>query len=88
MQLHKFHALYALYALMFCLLQDECSFVSLREVSRLMNVCTWFYEQSRNIFPLMDELRAKQIEDSKGLSATPYHVVRCFSELALGYGID
>ena len=40
--------------------QDECSFVSLREVSRLMHICSWFYEQRRALFPQMDKLMTKQ----------------------------
>lgn len=45
--------------------QDECSFVSLREVSRLMHICSWFYDQRKSLFPQMDELKKKQFLESK-----------------------
>ena len=34
--------------------QDECSFVSLRDVERAMNVMVWFYNHREVLNPLMD----------------------------------
>ena len=35
--------------------QDECSFVSLRDVERAMKVMVWFYNHRDALNPLMDE---------------------------------
>ena len=35
--------------------QDECSFVSLRDVERAMNVMVWFYNRREVLNPLMDD---------------------------------
>ena len=35
--------------------QDECSFVSLRDVERAMNVMVWFYSRREVLNPLMDD---------------------------------
>ena len=35
--------------------QDECSFVSLRDVERAMKVMVWFYNHRDSLNPLMDE---------------------------------
>lgn len=35
--------------------QDECSFVSLRDVERAMNVMVWFYNHREVLNPLMDD---------------------------------
>ncbi|KAK3585575.1 hypothetical protein CHS0354_036762 [Potamilus streckersoni] len=40
--------------------KDECSFVSLRDVERVLNVISWLYEQSqkgRTLFDKMDEIK-------------------------------
>lgn len=39
----------------FHLPQNECSFVSLRDVQRLLDVANWFYKQRRYLFPAMDD---------------------------------
>lgn len=44
-------------------LQDECSFVSLRDVERTLSVFGWFYHQD-NIFEKMDQLTNSEILDS------------------------
>ncbi|KAL3881524.1 hypothetical protein ACJMK2_027956, partial [Sinanodonta woodiana] len=38
---------------------DECSFVSLRDVERVMNVMSWFYAQSQNGRTLFEEINKK-----------------------------
>ena len=43
--------------------QDECSFVSLRDVERTLSVFGWFYHQD-NIFEKMDQLTNSEILDS------------------------
>ena len=35
--------------LMVCFIQDECSFVSLRDVERAMIVFEWFYDKTKVI---------------------------------------
>ena len=35
--------------LMICFIQDECSFVSLRDVERAMIVFEWFYDKTKVI---------------------------------------
>ena len=35
----------------YCLPQDECSFVSLRDVERTMTVMTWFYRHREYLRP-------------------------------------
>ncbi|XP_067940326.1 E3 ubiquitin-protein ligase RNF213-like [Watersipora subatra] len=37
-------------------LHDECSFVSLRDVHRLLDVASWFYSKRTDFFPAMDKL--------------------------------
>lgn len=37
--------------------QDECSFVSLRDVERTLQVMMWFYAKGELLFQLMDEKR-------------------------------
>ncbi|XP_078382607.1 E3 ubiquitin-protein ligase rnf213-alpha-like isoform X3 [Oculina patagonica] len=42
--------------------KDECSFVSLRDVKRAMEVMVWFYENFRNFSPLIqDEKRKNEV---------------------------
>ena len=52
--------------------QDECSFVSLRDVERVMNVMVWFSQQER-LFTMMAEKvqedlqeEAREIADCEG----------------------
>jgi hypothetical protein len=33
--------------------QDECSFVSLRDVDRVLQVMAWFYKHRTHLFPLL-----------------------------------
>ncbi len=35
--------------------QDECSFVSLRDIERVMEVMVWFFEHGQELFQMMDE---------------------------------
>ena len=46
------------------IIQDECSFVSLRDVERAMNVMVWFYNHREVLNPLMDETNDDQDEES------------------------
>ncbi|KAL3881537.1 hypothetical protein ACJMK2_027969, partial [Sinanodonta woodiana] len=53
--------------------KDECSFVSLRDVDRVLNVMSWFYAQSqeeRTLFDMMDEFPeqddSSDIENEEG----------------------
>lgn len=49
--------------LLYCLVvykQDECSFVSLRDIKRLLEVAGWFYSQEEELFPEMDALEDKK----------------------------
>ena len=41
--------------------QEECSFVSLRDVKRVLDVMTWFYERRNLLFHFMDELALKEM---------------------------
>ncbi|XP_064641333.1 E3 ubiquitin-protein ligase rnf213-alpha-like isoform X2 [Lineus longissimus] len=43
--------------------KNECSFVSLRDVERSMDVMSWFYSQRRRLYKLMDEDEAGNTED-------------------------
>ena len=45
-------------------LQEECSFVSLRDVKRVLDVMSWFYEHRRLLFCLMDEHAKEEIENN------------------------
>lgn len=38
-------------------LQDECSFVSLRDVQRLLDVAEWFYQQKDHLYTAMGQLK-------------------------------
>ncbi|XP_041354587.1 E3 ubiquitin-protein ligase rnf213-alpha-like [Gigantopelta aegis] len=47
--------------------QDECSFVSLRDVERVLKVMSWFYQQSqdnRTLFDMMEE-EEREISDEE-----------------------
>lgn len=41
-------------------MQDECSFVSLRDVDRTLQVMMWFYSHKK-LFELIDEKAEKEI---------------------------
>ncbi|XP_067937583.1 E3 ubiquitin-protein ligase rnf213-alpha-like [Watersipora subatra] len=41
--------------------KDECSFVSLRDIHRILEVCSWFYAHRYEIFPAMDKLEDERI---------------------------
>ena len=45
-------------------IQDECSFVSLRDVERAMKVMVWFYDHLHALNPLMDKTIDGQDEES------------------------
>ena len=45
-----------------CFFQDECSFVSLRDVERVMNVMVWFSQQDK-LFVMMDDKARKDLEE-------------------------
>lgn len=40
--------------------QDECSFVSLRDIQRVLEVSRWFYSQRDHLFAAMDDLHDKR----------------------------
>jgi hypothetical protein len=52
------------------LLQDECSFVSLRDVDRALCVMMWFYAQRTTLFHKIDDLARNS------LSAGPIEELR------------
>ena len=39
--------------------QDECSFVSLRDVERVLEVMAWFYEHGDELYDRMDDREEK-----------------------------
>lgn len=41
-------------AILFACYKDECSFVSLRDVARLLDVANWFYKHREDLFAGMD----------------------------------
>lgn len=50
----------------YCLVQDECSFVSLRDVDRSLTVTSWFLQQAERshvLFDLLDEKLQPQIDE-------------------------
>jgi hypothetical protein len=49
---------------LFFLLQDECSFVSLRDVERVLEVMSWFYRQSEDDTMLFQKMK-EDSEDSE-----------------------
>ena len=52
--------------------QDECSFVSLRDVDRALTVTSWFFQQAQDSGPLFDMLDEKlnpQREDDEDEAA-------------------
>ena len=53
-------------------LQDECSFVSLRDVERVMNVMLWFYQHKDSLFDLIDAKAGEYFEEHK--TAVEYDV--------------
>ena len=44
-------------------LQEECSFVSLRDVKRVLDVMSWFYGQRELLFRLMDERAERDFKE-------------------------
>lgn len=44
--------------------QDECSFVSLRDVDRALKVMMWFYRKGELLFTLMDKKANKRLKES------------------------
>ena len=46
--------------LFFFLIKDECSFVSLRDVERAMQVMVWFYKHVDTLGGLMKKVTAEQ----------------------------
>ena len=46
------------------MLQDECSFVSLRDVERVLQVMSWFYRQSKEGHLLFRRMRDESSNDS------------------------
>ena len=54
--------------------QDECSFVSLRDVDRVLSVTSWFYNQSQGDRTLFDEMDDRlEVDDrpEEGMYAGP-----------------
>ena len=48
------------------LFQDECSFVSLRDVERVLKVMSWFYQQSQDnriLFNLMEHEETQEHDE-------------------------
>ena len=45
-------------------LQDECSFVSLRDVERVLQVMMWFYRHREMLFTRMNKLMNVEPRDS------------------------
>lgn len=43
--------------------QDECSFVSLRDVDRALKVMMWFYWKGELLFALMDHKKNKRLKE-------------------------
>ena len=52
--------------------QDECSFVSLRDVERAMNVMVWFYNHRNAVNPLMDDDTDEDSDDDDDDSDVEY----------------
>lgn len=48
---------------------DECSFVSIRDIERCLSVCKWFMSKSELIFPRMDACR---LANSTHLAVSPH----------------
>ena len=44
--------------------QDECSFVSLRDVERTLKVMAWFYRHRALLFELMANMEREELEQS------------------------
>src|SRR6218665_1773154 len=45
-------------------LQDECSFVSLRDVDRALKVMMWFYSPEKELFDKMNEKAVDEIKET------------------------
>lgn len=55
--------------------KDECSFVSIRDIERCLQVCRWFFAKKHLIFVLMDEA---QQEQPKRQAYSLSHLMRAF----------
>ena len=51
--------------------QDECSFVSLRDVERVLCVMRWFYKHRGTLFPRVDECMREKLRDEHQLQPRP-----------------
>ena len=49
------------------LYQDECSFVSLRDVDRVLSVMSWFYGQSQDTRTLFDEMDGQLFDEDANI---------------------
>ncbi|XP_062591685.1 E3 ubiquitin-protein ligase rnf213-alpha-like, partial [Saccostrea cucullata] len=77
--------------------QDECSFVSLRDVERVLEVMSWFYRQSQgetNLFDLMEEEEEdseeeeeEEMEDQELAVPQPQTVSDLTKSLVLALGV-
>ena len=70
------------YALFF-LLQDECSFVSLRDVERVLEVMSWFYRQSEDDTMLFQKMKEDSEDsetetDDESMEIDPLHQASLF----------
>lgn len=55
---------------------DECSFVSLRDVQRCLKIMVWFYKHD-NIFAEMDEVIARDSDCTYNVTDCSDHNVSC-----------
>ena len=56
--------MFVVFVLILCVLKDECSFVSLRDVERAMIVFKYFYEKMDTFAPLISKKQRDDEEDS------------------------
>lgn len=56
--------MFVVFVLILCVLKDECSFVSLRDVERAMIVFKYFYEKMDTFAPLISKKQQDDEEDS------------------------
>ena len=65
------------------MLQDECSFVSLRDVERVLEVMSWFYRQSEDDHLLFRKMKDEsdgsesESEDENMEVEQPQQVILC-----------
>jgi hypothetical protein len=50
---------------------DECSFVSIRDIERIVKICIWFLTKKDLIFPLMEQKKLLNMDDSYQTLLTP-----------------